>query len=116
MFLVGALSQVCRLGLTNTGTCAPRSVVHHLFRAGLSTVSVLWDPAMFFTPILASNYVKIIGLTILPSVRRVIFAAAIRMMQPSVPVHELRQAQRVMVIASLPRGWPLLPEIAMHVT
>jgi hypothetical protein len=71
---------------------------------------------MFFAPILASNYVKTIGLTILPSVRRVIFAAAIRMMQPSVPVHELRQAQRVMVIASLPRGWPLFPENAMHVT
>ena len=79
-------------------------------------MSVLWDPAMFFAPILSSNYVKTIGLTILPSVRRDIFAAAIRMMQPSVPVHELRQAQRVMVIASLPRGWPLLPEIAMHVT
>jgi hypothetical protein len=48
---------------------------------------------MFFAPILSYNYVKTIGLTILPSVRRVIFAAAIRMMQPSVPVHELRRSQ-----------------------
>jgi hypothetical protein len=39
------------------------------------------------------------------------------MMQPSsVPMHEPRQAQMAMVIASLPRGWQQLPEIAMHVT